>query len=138
MIEKIDEYLQEIKSFETQSPEELEKFRIRFLGSKGLIKELFGESVDSMAYINTWYQSPLKTSRNGYENARTNINLDGKSALHCWNSKKQLQSYPEDWSALSVSPRMWVKQLYVLGKECGLILEFPDVYVEQSSTHALF
>ncbi|KAB1063716.1 phenylalanine--tRNA ligase subunit alpha [Salibacter halophilus] len=43
MIEKIDEYLEEIKSFETQSPEELEKFRIRFLGSKGLIKELFGE-----------------------------------------------------------------------------------------------
>ena len=42
------------------------------------LKELFGELADSMAETTSWYQSPLKISRNNYENVRTKINLDGK------------------------------------------------------------
>ncbi|MGA9270796.1 MAG: phenylalanine--tRNA ligase subunit alpha [Lutimonas sp.] len=40
---KIEELLAEIQQFTTQSEKEIEEFRIKFLGSKGLLKQLFGE-----------------------------------------------------------------------------------------------
>lgn len=43
MLDKLKEFEEEIKSFSTKSKEELEQFRIKFLGSKGLIKGLFEE-----------------------------------------------------------------------------------------------
>ena len=43
MQEKINQYTAEINSFQPKNAEELESFRIRFLGTKGLIKDLFEE-----------------------------------------------------------------------------------------------
>ncbi|MCC6599365.1 MAG: phenylalanine--tRNA ligase subunit alpha [Crocinitomicaceae bacterium] len=43
MKEKIDQYLQEIDCVETSSAEEIEQFRIRYLGRKGLLNDLFEE-----------------------------------------------------------------------------------------------
>ena len=43
MKDKITGYLNEIQSFTTESVEKVEAFRIKFLGSKGLLKELFNE-----------------------------------------------------------------------------------------------
>ena len=40
---KIDQYTAEIKAFHPANAEELETFRIKFLGSKGIIKDLFDE-----------------------------------------------------------------------------------------------
>ena len=43
MIDKIKEYIGEAQVFSTQNATELEAFRIKFLGSKGLLKDLFAE-----------------------------------------------------------------------------------------------
>jgi phenylalanyl-tRNA synthetase alpha chain len=43
MIDKIKEYIAEAQAFQTDNKEILEHFRIKFLGSKGLLKELFAE-----------------------------------------------------------------------------------------------
>ncbi len=43
MQSKIELYTTEIKSFEPKTAEELERFRIKFLGTKGIIKDLFDE-----------------------------------------------------------------------------------------------
>ena len=43
MIDKIKEYIGEAQAFSTQNTAELESFRIKFLGSKGLLKEVFAE-----------------------------------------------------------------------------------------------
>ncbi|MFN3756204.1 MAG: phenylalanine--tRNA ligase subunit alpha [Flavobacterium sp.] len=43
MIEKIKEYIVEVEGFETQDKEALDQFRIKYLGSKGLLKDLFAE-----------------------------------------------------------------------------------------------
>ena len=40
---KIEELIAEIQQFTTKSENEIEEFRIRFLGSKGILKQLFGE-----------------------------------------------------------------------------------------------
>lgn len=43
MIDKIKLYLSEIETFITSSPKEIEDFRIKFLGKKGVLNELFAE-----------------------------------------------------------------------------------------------
>lgn len=43
MIERIKEYIVEVEGFETRDKELLEQFRIKYLGSKGLLKDLFAE-----------------------------------------------------------------------------------------------
>ncbi|GGW58405.1 phenylalanyl-tRNA synthetase alpha subunit [Winogradskyella epiphytica] len=43
MIDKIKELIAEAEAFKAQSKEEVEAFRIKYLGSKGLLKEFYGE-----------------------------------------------------------------------------------------------
>lgn len=43
MIEKIKEYINEAEAFSAQNKEELEAFRIKFLGKKGLLNDFFAE-----------------------------------------------------------------------------------------------
>jgi len=43
MTDKIKEYIGEAAAFSTQNASELEAFRIKFLGNKGLLKEFFAE-----------------------------------------------------------------------------------------------
>lgn len=42
LIQEIENYIQEVKAFSTTSSEEVEQFRVRFLGKKGIIPALFG------------------------------------------------------------------------------------------------
>ena len=46
MIDKIKEYIAEVNAFSTQNKEELEVFRIKFLGSKGILKDVFAAFKD--------------------------------------------------------------------------------------------
>jgi phenylalanyl-tRNA synthetase alpha chain len=43
LLQKIDSYKEEIKNFVAQKSEEAENFRIKYLGSKGLVKDVMGE-----------------------------------------------------------------------------------------------
>ena len=43
MIDKIKELIAEAEAFKTQSKEEVEAFRIKYLGSKGLLRDFYGE-----------------------------------------------------------------------------------------------
>jgi len=43
LLQKIEAYKQEIASIEPNGPESLEAYRIKFLGSKGIVKNLFAE-----------------------------------------------------------------------------------------------
>ncbi len=43
MIDKIKEYIVEVENFKSDSTEEIEKFRIKFLGKKGILNGFFAE-----------------------------------------------------------------------------------------------
>ena len=105
---------------------------------KPRLKEIFGPQADSIAAADEWYQSPLKTNALGYTSLRTKINTEGKNAVRCWNSRREQVPLPTDWSAHKVRPRIWVKNLYVLGREIGLILETCDAQLESITHHCPF
>jgi phenylalanyl-tRNA synthetase alpha chain len=46
MTKDIEKYINEIKSFDTESAEMLESFRVRFLGKKGILQDLFAQIRD--------------------------------------------------------------------------------------------
>lgn len=41
MINTIKKYLEEVESFSSQKAEEIEQFRIKYLGKKGILNDLF-------------------------------------------------------------------------------------------------
>ena len=43
LLQKIDSYKEEITTFVALKSEDAENFRIKYLGSKGLVKEVMGE-----------------------------------------------------------------------------------------------
>ncbi len=43
MLDKVNKLITDVKAFKTTNKEEIEVFRIKYLGSKGLLKELFNE-----------------------------------------------------------------------------------------------
>lgn len=46
MLEKIEELLGQVQQFHTKNKEEIEKFRIAFIGKKGSVTELFEKFKD--------------------------------------------------------------------------------------------
>ena len=43
ILQQIERYRKEIETFPIENPEQLEQYRIKFLGTKGMVKSLFGE-----------------------------------------------------------------------------------------------
>jgi phenylalanyl-tRNA synthetase alpha chain len=43
LVQKIEAYRKEIEAFEVSTPQQLEEYRIKFLGTKGIVKAIFGE-----------------------------------------------------------------------------------------------
>ena len=43
LMEQIATYRKEIEAYEIANPQQLEEYRIKFLGTKGILKSLFGE-----------------------------------------------------------------------------------------------
>ena len=43
MKEKVEQYLQEIKSFAANTQDEIENFRLKYLSKKGIVQVMFAE-----------------------------------------------------------------------------------------------
>ena len=43
IVQQIETYRKEIEGLEIVTPQQLEEYRIKFLGTKGIVKSLFGE-----------------------------------------------------------------------------------------------
>jgi phenylalanyl-tRNA synthetase alpha chain len=90
LVQKIEEYKGEIKSFIAQKSEEAEAFRIKYLGSKGIVKEVMAEMKNVAAdkrkefglllndfkiYTEAKYEELKAAVSNGQETASSDIDL---------------------------------------------------------------
>ena len=64
MLDKVKELIGDVQSFKTTSKEEIETFRIKYLGSKGLLKDLFNEFKTVDASLKKDLGQALNTLRN--------------------------------------------------------------------------
>lgn len=77
MNEKIKEIQAEIEAFKISSQENLEQFRIKFLGSKGIVKGLFGElktvANDQKREMGQLLNALRKTAQEHFDNAKESM-----------------------------------------------------------------
>ncbi|MFZ4679623.1 MAG: phenylalanine--tRNA ligase subunit alpha [Flavobacterium sp.] len=88
MIDKIKEYIAEANAFQTNNKETLEQFRIKYLGSKGLLKDLFSEFKNVpndqkkefgqvINTLKTTCEDKIKTIQEALESKEENVGIYG-------------------------------------------------------------
>ena len=68
MLDKVNKLIGDVKAFKTTSKEEIEAFRIKYLGSKGMLKELFNEFKQVDASLKKDVGQALNNLRNSATN----------------------------------------------------------------------
>lgn len=74
MLDKVKELLGEVYAFKSTSKEEIEAFRIKYLGSKGLLKGLFAEFRNVDAELKKDFGQALNKLRNAAESKVASLN----------------------------------------------------------------
>jgi len=77
MKDKINELLEKVNQFETRSSEEIEAFRIKYLGSKGILKQLFTDFKE----VEPSLKKEIGQALNGLRNSATEKLNELKSSL---------------------------------------------------------
>jgi phenylalanyl-tRNA synthetase alpha chain len=80
MLDKVKELIGDVQSFKTTSKEEIEAFRIKYLGSKGLLKDLFSEFKNVDAALKKDVGQALNNLRNAASDKVQELNesLEGQ------------------------------------------------------------
>ena len=86
MKQKINDHLNEIQDFRTDSSEKIEAFRIKYLGSKGLLKQLFSDFKE----VEPSLKKEIGQSLNELRNAATQKINELKEALETGSSEKKV------------------------------------------------
>ena len=94
------------------------------------LQELFGTQSAALQKQDEWFQSTITTNK-GYQTLRTKINLSGKYQTRVWNSRREAVALPSDWSAYQVRPKLWIRAVWIMGKECGLVIDCQDAQLEE-------
>tara|TARA_B110000208_G_scaffold49102_1_gene64877 strand:+ start:17282 stop:18301 length:1020 start_codon:yes stop_codon:yes gene_type:complete len=84
MLEKVKELIGDVKAFKATSKEDVEVFRIQYLGSKGLLKELFAEFKNVDAAMRKDFGQALNSLKKAAESKVTEMS----EALEGANSQK--------------------------------------------------
>ncbi len=74
MLDKVKELIGDVKVFNASTKEEVEAFRIKYLGSKGLLKELFNEFKNVDAAMRKDFGQALNTLKNAATDKVTELN----------------------------------------------------------------
>ena len=87
MLDKVNKLISDVKAFKTTSKEEVEAFRIKYLGSKGMLKELFNE----FKQVDASLKKDIGQALNNLRNSATNKVNELKNELD--NSSEQKMFY---------------------------------------------
>jgi hypothetical protein len=64
---------------------------------------------------------------------KTKINLNGYSAIRCWNVDGQAASLPYTWRGLNIRPRLHFSHLWIMGQQFGVVLKSLDAELVESN-----
>ena len=89
--------------------------------------------------VRSRYQSALKCHEaSGTRYLRVKVNTTGKAAVRCWDTMRQPRPLPESWTSCSVTPRIVVKGIWLMGKDFGLTLDLRDAMLDEQPTECPF
>ena len=101
------------------------------------LNEMFGAQAVTLQKQDDWFQSALKTSK-GYQTLKTKINLTGKYQTRVWNTNKESLPLPSDWSQYQAKSRLWVRSVWIFGKEAGITFDTTDCILQKQERSCPF
>ena len=85
------------------------------------------------------YQSPLKTHEaSGAQALRVKMNLSGRTAVKCWDTFRKPRELPESWTSCTVTPRIAIRSVWLMGRDLGCTLELWQAMLEEASAECPF
>jgi hypothetical protein len=66
-------------------------------------------------------QPSVRCSDKGHRSWRLKMNIEGRAKCVCYDLDRQIRAPPQSWLDISLRPRVVVKGLWLMNKECGLI-----------------
>ena len=82
---------------------------------------------------------PCVSRRGSYPaTLRCKINIGGSTAVRCWNALDQRMSIPRDIRGYDLLPRVHVSHLWIMGRDCGFVLNCYDCMCIQQSSECPF
>jgi hypothetical protein len=88
-----------------------------------------GQSI-SASPVQDRFVSALKCSQKGFKSVRCKMNTEGKYAVRCWDENKVQRGLPDDWTEVSVTPRIVAKSLWIQASSWGILLELTHAQVQ--------
>jgi hypothetical protein len=65
---------------------------------------------------------------------RTKLDTAGRRACKFWTIDQQKREAPEEWRGTEVRPQLHISHLWVMGRECGLVVNVEALLVREEST----
>ncbi len=69
---------------------------------------------------------------------RTKFDSSGRRACKFWSTEHQSREAPEDWRSAELRPQLHISHLWIMGRECGLVLNTEALLVQEASTNCPF
>ena len=85
----------------------------------------------SLDEVHFMYTPLLKMSDKYPTIWKVKLNKTGRHAVRCWNKDtRQKMDIPDDWREYSITPRVWIKSLWIQSKSFGVTMELVDALLK--------
>jgi len=109
----------------------LDAWAVEYIAAHSL--RLFKRSL-SLAQAKEMYHPTLRRAEGYAPLLRTKVNMPGaRGAVKFWTAEGQSRDAPRDWRECEVKARLQVSHLYIMGQQCGLVINTTDLLVIESS-----
>jgi hypothetical protein len=88
----------------------------------------------TMEQVRESYSPCLKRQGDYPPLLRTKINSTGRQACRYWTVDQKKREAPEDWRMSEVRPMLHLSHLWIMGRQCGIVINTTDLLVRESST----
>ena len=90
------------------------------------------------AEVQNRYQPCLKSSEKYEPTFKVKVNMEGLNQVRLWDSGKQARSSPQTWRGLTVTPKLRLKGLWLMGRDFGALWEATDLMFEDQAPECPF
>ena len=91
---------------------------------------LFGKQM-SLDEVKFMYTPLLKMSDKYPTIWKVKLNKTGRQAVRCWDKDtRQKMDTPQDWREYAITPRVWIKSLWIQSKSFGVTMELVDAVLK--------
>ena len=113
--------------------EGLDSWAIEYLSTHS--ERLFKKPM-THAQVEECYHSAIRTSEKYDPLLRTKINVSGPRGCSYWTPGNERTVEPTHWKTAELQPRLHISHLWIMGKECGLVLNCTDLLVRERAEAA--